>query len=74
MISVSAIWVSVGSVSVVTAITVSVGVSITITMTVSGIAVVSVWGSISFGFTLVQLVDSMGGSWGADVLVAGCTG
>merc|ERR1712038_424890 len=28
-------------------------------MTVSGIAVVCVWGSISFGFTLVQLVDSV---------------
>merc|ERR1719232_1600397 len=35
---------------------------------VSRSAIVSFWFSISFGFTLVQLVDSISGSWGAYML------
>merc|ERR1719367_50554 len=59
MVSVSAVWVAVVSSSV------SVSVS---WISVSISAIVSFWFSISFGFTLVQLVDSISGSWGAYVL------
>merc|ERR1719273_1381053 len=65
MVSVSAVWVAVVSSSVsVTGICVSVSIS----------AIVSFWFSISFGFTLVQLVDSISGSWGAYVLVESSSG
>merc|ERR1719411_784612 len=53
-------------VSVVTAITVTM---VWVSISVSSITVVC--RSIGFGFTLVYLVDSVGGSWGAYVLVAG---
>merc|ERR1719288_743050 len=64
MVSVSGVWVAVVSSSVsVTGISVSVSwVSVSIS------AIVSFWFSISFGFTLVQLVDSISSSWGAYVL------
>merc|ERR1719422_2284846 len=39
-----------------------------VSRSVSISAIVSFWFSISFGFTLVQLVDSISGSWGAYVL------
>merc|ERR1719232_2490022 len=66
MVSVSAVWVAVVSSSVsVTGISVSVSVS---WVSISISAIVSFWFSISFGFTLVQLVDSISGSWGAYVL------
>ena len=72
VVSVSAIWVSSisVSVSVVTAITVTM---VWVSISVSSITVVCRWisRSIGFGFTLVYLVDSVGGSWGAYVLVAG---
>merc|ERR1719188_2555233 len=72
MVSVSAVWVAVVSSSVsVTGISVSVSVS---WVSVSISAIVSFWFSISFGFTLVQLVDSISGSWGAYVLVGDSTG
>merc|ERR1719245_801952 len=58
MVSVSGVWVAVVSRSV------SVSIS----------AIVSFWFSISFGFTLVQLVDSISGSWGAYVLVGNSSG
>merc|ERR1712227_651575 len=65
MVSVSAVWVAVVSSSVsVTGISVSISVS----------AIVSFWFSISFGFTLVQLVDSISSSWGAYVLVGNSSG
>merc|ERR1719422_3038979 len=68
MVSVSGVWVAVVSRSVsVTGISVS-GVSVSIS------AIVSFWFSISFGFTLVQLVDSISGSWGAYVLVGSSSG
>merc|ERR1719422_670266 len=57
MVSVSAVWVAVVSRSV-SVSWVSVSIS----------AIVSFWFSISLGFTLVQLVDSISGSWGAYVL------
>merc|ERR1711963_841108 len=68
LVSVSAVWVAVVSSSVsVTGISVSVSVSwVSIAISIS--AIVSFWFSISFGFTLVQLVDSISGSWGAYVL------
>merc|ERR1719420_2642167 len=59
VVSVSAIWVT----------SISVSVSVVTAITVSSITVVCRW--ISIGFTLVYLVDSIGGSWGAYVLVAG---
>merc|ERR1712141_9704 len=70
MVSVSAVWVAVVTSSVsVTGISVSVSwVSVSIS------AIVSFWFSISFGFTLVQLVDSISGSWGAYVLVGSSSG
>merc|ERR1719245_2233425 len=72
MVSVSAVWVAVVSRSVsVTGISVSVSVS---WVSVSISAIVSFWFSISFGFTLVQLVDSISGSWGAYVLVGSSSG
>merc|ERR1719288_763203 len=72
MVSVSGVWVAVVSSSVsVTGISVSVSVS---WVSVSISAIVSFWFSISFGFTLVQLVDSISGSWGAYVLVGDSTG
>merc|ERR1719422_1432043 len=72
MVSVSAVWVAVVSSSVsVTGISVSVSVS---WVSVSISAIVSFWFSISFGFTLVQLVDSISGSWGAYVLVGSSSG
>ena len=72
MVSVSAVWVAVVSSSVsVTGISVSVSVS---WISISISAIVSFWFSISFGFTLVQLVDSISGSWGAYVLVGSSSG
>merc|ERR1719422_2613043 len=72
MVSVSAVWVAVVTSSVsVTGISVSVSVS---WVSVSISAIVSFWFSISFGFTLVQLVDSISGSWGAYVLVGSSSG
>merc|ERR1719232_381207 len=72
MVSVSAVWVAVVSSSVsVTGISVSVSVS---WVSISISAIVSFWFSISFGFTLVQLVDSISGSWGAYVLVGSSSG
>merc|ERR1719367_2180167 len=65
MVSVSAVWVAV----------VSSSVSVTVSwVPISISAIVSFWFSISFGFTLVQLVDSISGSWGAYVLVGDSTG
>merc|ERR1719367_1610331 len=72
MVSVSGVWVAVVSRSVsVTGIPVSVSVS---WVSVSISAIVCFWFSISFGFTLVQLVDSISSSWGAYVLVGDSTG
>merc|ERR1712018_155903 len=66
MVSVSAVWVAIVTSSVsVTGISVSVSVS---WISISISAIVSFWFSISFGFTLVQLMDSISGSWGAYVL------
>merc|ERR1711863_11927 len=73
MVSVSAIWVAVVT-STVSVTGISVSVSSVSISSISISAIVSFWFSISFGFTLVQLVDSIGGSWGADVLVADGTG